>query len=162
VSRVRCGSCNDPDALLGCPRCRFRVSPGPVTRLWFVVNGKPIAKGRPRVISRGERGVRGVRCAAFTPATTRAWEQRVRWGARAAASAARWEPNADPCEVVILLRGRNPLSDLDNHAKSVLDALNGVAWDDDRRVVRLVVEESDELAADGVDVTVRRSPKGFR
>lgn len=134
-------------------------------RLWFVVEGKPIAKGRPRVISRGVRGVRGargVRCAAFTPATTRAWEQRVRWMARVAVAAACWEPNADPCEVVILIRGRNPLSDLDNHAKSVLDALNGVAWDDDRRVVRLVVEESDELAADGVDVTVRRSPKGFR
>lgn len=83
----------------------------------------------------------------------------MRLVARAAASAARWAPNADPCEVVIRLRGRNPLSDLDNHAKSVLDALNGVAWDDDRRVVRLVVEESDELAADGVDVTVLRFPK---
>jgi Holliday junction resolvase RusA-like endonuclease len=31
--------------------------------------------------------------------------------------------------------------DLDNVAKAVLDACNGVAWIDDRQVVRLVVEK---------------------
>lgn len=35
-----------------------------------------------------------------------------------------------------------PLCDVDNVAKAVLDALNGVAWADDRQVSRLVVEKS--------------------
>lgn len=33
--------------------------------------------------------------------------------------------------------GAHPLSDLDNLAKLVLDALNGVAWEDDRQVCLL-------------------------
>lgn len=36
--------------------------------------------------------------------------------------------------------GRN-LGDLDNHAKAILDALNGIAWDDDAQVVDLRVSK---------------------
>jgi Holliday junction resolvase RusA-like endonuclease len=35
-----------------------------------------------------------------------------------------------------------PRCDVDNAAKAVLDALNGVAWEDDSQVQRLVVEKS--------------------
>jgi Holliday junction resolvase RusA-like endonuclease len=35
-----------------------------------------------------------------------------------------------------------PRQDVDNVAKAVLDALNGVAWVDDTQVRRLVVEKS--------------------
>jgi Holliday junction resolvase RusA-like endonuclease len=35
-----------------------------------------------------------------------------------------------------------PRFDLDNAAKACLDALNGVAWEDDSQVARLVVEKS--------------------
>lgn len=42
--------------------------------------------------------------------------------------------------------------DMDNVAKLVLDALNGVAYDDDDQVVRLVVRKQDRTRRDG-DVT---------
>ena len=35
-----------------------------------------------------------------------------------------------------------PRFDIDNATKSVLDSLNGVAWEDDSQVARLVVEKS--------------------
>lgn len=35
-----------------------------------------------------------------------------------------------------------PRPDLDNTTKAVLDSLNGVAWEDDSQVQRLVVEKS--------------------
>jgi len=48
--------------------------------------------------------------------------------------------------------------DCDNLAKSVCDALNGILWDDDRQICRLVVEKwyaaGDEPI--GVDVSVAR------
>jgi Holliday junction resolvase RusA-like endonuclease len=76
-----------------------------------------------------------------------------------AAKAAGCEPHPEPVNVVIdLVFGRPkshlrksglregapilPRCDLDNCAKAVLDALNGVAWVDDTQVARLVVEKS--------------------
>lgn len=32
--------------------------------------------------------------------------------------------------------------DIDNYAKSVLDALNGVAWEDDKQIIELTVRKS--------------------
>jgi Holliday junction resolvase RusA-like endonuclease len=76
-----------------------------------------------------------------------------------AAKAAGCEPHAEPVNVVIDLVFARPKShllksgvrkgapamprcDLDNCAKAVLDALNGIAWVDDSQVSRLVVEKS--------------------
>jgi Holliday junction resolvase RusA-like endonuclease len=75
------------------------------------------------------------------------------------AKAAGCEPHAEPVNVVIdFVFGRPkshlckagvradapalPRSDVDNMAKAVLDSLNGIAWDDDCQVARLVVEKS--------------------
>lgn len=121
-----------------------------MSELRFFVPGKPVSKARARVIAHG------VRCTAYTPAKTKAWESAIRWVASASAIKARWKPTADPCEVEIALRGLHPLSDVDNAAKAVLDALNGLAWDDDRRVWSLLVRRDETLAADGALVIVRR------
>ena len=43
--------------------------------------------------------------------------------------------------------------DVDNVAKSVLDALNGVAWLDDSQVVRLEISKSYSAAGDCVSVS---------
>ena len=76
-----------------------------------------------------------------------------------AAKAAGCEPHAEPVNVVIDFVFARPKShlrksglragaptlprcDLDNCAKGVLDSLNGVAWDDDSQVARLVLEKS--------------------
>jgi crossover junction endodeoxyribonuclease RusA len=76
-----------------------------------------------------------------------------------AAKTAGCEPHPEPVNVVIdfvFARPKShlrksgvredapvlPRSDLDNMAKAVLDALNGVAWVDDSQVSRLVVEKS--------------------
>jgi crossover junction endodeoxyribonuclease RusA len=42
--------------------------------------------------------------------------------------------------------------DIDNSIKAVCDALNGVAWHDDRQVVRVVAEVSDPLPDGGLTV----------
>lgn len=108
-------------------------------------NIKPKVKQRPRMSRRGH---------VFTPAATALYESQV-------AGAYRGSPNATdfeglPISVRIILdkdgfdltieelREWLPSKlrgDLDNYAKAILDALNGVAFDDDRQVRWLYVEK---------------------
>jgi len=37
--------------------------------------------------------------------------------------------------IIYLSRGKGGVGDLDNYAKTLKDALNGIAWEDDRQVV---------------------------
>ena len=63
--------------------------------------------------------------------------------AAAVRSGARVRPFRGPCEVRIwtsVLSGKPGAHDVDNVAKAVLDALDGVFYLDDRQVVRLVSE----------------------
>lgn len=96
-------------------------------RLW--VSGKPIPKGRPRVtISRG--------CPiAYTPKTTREWENRIKLAYREQVGAAAFGEGED-----IFLRceffSPDRRADGDNLYKSVADALQGVGYPNDRRIVR--------------------------
>lgn len=117
----------------------------------FSVAGDPVPQPRPRVSTRGGFA------RAYVPKTHRVHAYR-----NAVASAARkagCEPCRKPVSVVIdFVFGRPkshlckagvreqapslPRPDLDNMAKAVLDALNGIAWVDDSQVSRLVVEKS--------------------
>ena len=95
---------------------------GPIT---IVVPGRPVPKGRPRVV-RGH---------AYTPAATVVAEHRIAFLARAV--------GARPIECPVAVRAEfffkdgRARADIDNLAKLVLDALNGVAFKDDRQVVSL-------------------------
>lgn len=117
----------------------------------FSVDGDPVPQPRPRVSTRGGFA------RAYVPATHAVHGYRA--AIAAAARAAGAGVHGDPVNVVIDLvwarprshmrRGglkadapRLPRADLDNTAKAILDALNGVAWDDDAQVQRLVVEKS--------------------
>lgn len=120
--------------------------------VYFVVYGEPHGKGRPRASSRGGF----VRM--YTPATTLAYEGEV---ARIAEAARGDMPVLDtPVWLRVVAHHGVPRSwskrkqkaaldgalipgkpDLDNVAKAVLDALNGVIYQDDRQVVRLVAEK---------------------
>lgn len=107
------------------------AAPAPVM---FVVPGEPVPKQRPRVVTTeaasGERTTR-----AFTPQRTKHYEVLVRDLAELACRS-RLEGSVS---VTLTVFSAHPTSDLDNIAKSVLDACRGVVFDDDRQVDRLEV-----------------------
>jgi Holliday junction resolvase RusA-like endonuclease len=121
------------------------------TAIAFTVPGDPVPQPRPRVSTVGGFG------RAYVPRGHAVHPYRE--AVALAAKASGCEPHPEPVDVVIdFVFGRPkshyrksgvksdaptlPRCDLDNMAKAVLDSLNGVAWDDDAQVRRLVVEKS--------------------
>lgn len=117
----------------------------------FTVPGKPVGKQRPR-FSRTLVGVR-----TYTPRKTQEYEDLVRIsykavskrkleGAISATIYGYFEPpkSVSKKERAKMLSGEVSYTkkiDSDNLAKSILDALNGVAYDDDSQVCLLVVQK---------------------
>lgn len=111
----------------------------------FDVLGKVRGKGRPRFTRGGH---------AYTPKATRDYERSIR-EAFENATVRPPEPFSGPIAVCIMTYRQLPKStpksvfsepdthkpDIDNVAKIVLDALNGVAWEDDAQVVSLKVSK---------------------
>lgn len=126
----------------------------------FFVEGRPKGKGRPRMARRTGH--------VYTPASTKAYESEIRqaflrqggetfaglpvmveieasypmpksWSKRK-----REEARGTYC-------GNKP--DLDNLEKAILDALNGLAWDDDKAVVILIANKRWEDTG-GVEITI--------
>lgn len=111
----------------------------------LIINGTPVAKGRPRI---GRYG-------AYTPEKTQAYEEYVKtcWIAKYKAC----KPSEMPLTVDIVFympipksvskKQRKKISegrirhtkkpDIDNLIKSVLDALNGLAYKDDSQIVKV-------------------------
>lgn len=103
-------------------------------KLEATIPGPPATWQRPR---RGEGGK-----GAFTTTSMRKAKAHARAALAAEALRARWAPATCPLQVTIeCVRNRKPDArpDGDNLAKLVLDAANGVLWDDDARVVDLRV-----------------------
>jgi Holliday junction resolvase RusA-like endonuclease len=103
-------------------------------------NIKIVPKGRPRFF-RGH---------AVTPATTREFEKQVRDMALAQIKDGGDEVHFfGPIECTIYLYFKKPKTnksdwcnnkkDVDNCAKAILDALNGILYEDDRQIVKLTV-----------------------
>ncbi len=119
----------------------------------FTVSGKPIAKGRPRFTRNGH---------AYTDEKTAAYETLVRLSyQQQAGQKLQGELIASIEAFFPILKSTSKKSaeemregevgptkkpDADNIAKAVLDALNGVAYDDDAQVTTLLVKKcySDE------------------
>jgi len=80
--------------------------------------------------------MRGRKAIVYTPRETRQYEERVAWEAKAAGARVLDGPVGVR---IICVTSRRNRPDLDNAAKSVLDGLNGICWDDDRQVVELHV-----------------------
>ena len=111
----------------------------------FVVEGKPVGKGRPRWSGRHM----------YTPAATQLYEAAVARACKKAMGGLR--PKAGAVKVLIevckkvpshvnkatreaMLQGKiRPTTkpDLDNVVKAVLDACNGIAYEDDAQVVTI-------------------------
>jgi Holliday junction resolvase RusA-like endonuclease len=116
------------------------------------IDGEPIAKGRPRM------AVRGGFARVYTPAKTRAYEDRIRCEAVNAMGGR--EPVDEAVSVIVTAYRAIPKSmpkklrqaaldgilkpttkpDADNNAK-VLDALNGIIYRDDSLVTDLIVRK---------------------
>lgn len=130
--------------------------------IFFTVDGQAVGKGRPRVSTIGGRP------RMYTPAKTVAWERLVAEACRSAMGS--WQPSEHPMSVRIDIRVGVPVSwtvkrqlaalsgdavpgkpDLDNVAKAILDACNGIAYVDDKQVTRLTVTKAYGLEP-GVEV----------
>ena len=94
----------------------------------FAVPGSPVPKGRPRL---GKAGV-------YTPKRTKAYELKVAQCALAAGTRCAPAGRRVSLEIEAYLKRE---ADLDNLVKSVSDALNGIAYLDDRQVTQLVARK---------------------
>ena len=126
----------------------------------FVVPGVPVGKGRPRFAKRGNF------VSTYTPEKTASYENLVKVLAMQAMKGT--QPLPYPVRVVIDVAICPPASwskkkraqalnqliqptgkpDIDNVAKGILDAMNGVAYLDDKQVISLTIrkfyDESDQ------------------
>ena len=116
--------------------------------IYLEIPGEPVAKGRPRVMRSG---------ITFTPKKTMNYEvlikelfiiskQKMLEGELQACINAYFQIPKSASKIkraqmesALLRPTKRP--DLDNIAKSILDALNGLAYQDDSQIVRLVVEK---------------------
>lgn len=118
----------------------------------FEINEKAIGKARPRFDSRTGR--------VYTPTATRSFEEKVKWVFTSKYNIAT-QPSIKPfsAKIIATYKPAESLSnkkkaelisqkdytkkpDADNIAKSILDALNGLAYKDDSQVdVLLVIKE---------------------
>ena len=96
----------------------------------ITVPGRPVPKGRPRL------GVRGRKAFVYTPPETREYERFVGWVAKSAGC----QPIEGPVSVALSVYVKGRL-DADNIAKSILDGLSGVAYEDDDQVIELLVRK---------------------
>jgi Holliday junction resolvase RusA-like endonuclease len=131
----------------------------------FTISGNPVPKARPRVVN-GH---------AYTPRETAAYERTVQWCYKAAARGAL--TISTPCEVAIVFRFPIPASarrktmpdkikpgdphihkpDVDNLCKTILDALNGLAFTDDALVASITARK--EYGEPGTEVTITEVAK---
>jgi Holliday junction resolvase RusA-like endonuclease len=122
--------------------------------LTFTLAGKPATKGSWRI----RRG-RGKAWLAADNERERPWADAVGWTAK---QAMRGQQLLDgPVSVAIALRFARPkkpanpfpIGDVDKLARSILDALTGIMWVDDKQVVSLHVHKSYDQEQ-GATVTV--------
>ena len=123
----------------------------------FYIPGEPVGKERPRVAN-GH---------AYTPAKTKAYEEKVKWCFRQAHGRMLDGPIRMTIEAVYSIpksasrkareakegKPARKKPDLDNLVKCIADALNGMAYEDDKDIVMVTAFKSCG-ATPGVSVTV--------
>ena len=117
----------------------------------FVVPGRPVPKLRHR----------WGRTIVYTPKKVREYEERVGWCAREAG--VKLAPGPFLVQIDLYLHGGR-VGDVDNYAKSILDALNGVAWEDDEAVKRIEVERftANSKKEQRAEITILRANQRWR
>lgn len=114
----------------------------------ITIPGRPIPKGRPRL------GIRGRKAYVYTPPKTAEYEKLVGWVAKSLGC----KPVDGLVSVSLHVYCRGKM-DVDNVAKSILDGLNGVAYEDDGQVVELLVKKHKvtNTADERVEIEIRKA-----
>jgi Holliday junction resolvase RusA-like endonuclease len=123
-------------------------------RIAFTVPGDPVPKGRARVAVTAAGKVRP-----YTPKRTHEYEDAI--GNAWIGEGPRPPQFAGAVRVSIRVRERVYPSDLDNYVKAVLDALNGLAWADDRQVEVIDATIERKQQEPGIDVTIEDAGGGL-
>ena len=110
----------------------------------FIWEGTPVPKARPRMNTKTG--------AVYTPKTTQEFEAAMGWAYREAGGKSH---QGDVTLYVTVHEPPGHPADLDNYIKAVSDALNGLAFGDDKQVTRIigVVHRGSEGGAVEVEVT---------
>lgn len=121
----------------------FLMNEGEMMKVSFVVKGKPVGKQRPRTVRNKYTG----KTLTYTPNKTKAYENEVARGYRRISN----HMFEDAVAVNIIVFVKHPKRrtyqrptvkpDIDNIAKTILDGLNGVAYADDKQVIKLSIEK---------------------
>ena len=122
-------------------RARYGGSRPPVT---FFVSGCP----RPKQSFRYSRHGGG-----YTPAIVKAWQNEVAWAAKQEMIGDDMLTGELYVSMTFMLPDRRK-RDLDNLSKGVLDAMNGIVFEDDRHVVELHLRKQYSKEYPGVRVKV--------
>lgn len=115
------------------------------TSVSFFVTGRPIPKGRPRFNTKTGN--------AYTPATTVEWETTVGWTAKAAMAAK--GRLLGTLSARLTFYGARANADIDNLIKAVLDGCNRIVYADDKQVMFVDAERSDEKHRTGVLIEIK-------
>lgn len=115
----------------------------------FEWNGDPVPKARARTFHDGER-MRSV-----TPKRTREYESAIGWAFR---SAHLGPPMRGDLGIAIIVYEARWPADEDNYTKAILDALNGVAWEDDRQIIDQRTRVRRGSQSPGVHVEIDTEP----
>lgn len=119
-------------------------------KILFIVPGTPVPKGRPRFTRQGRT---------YTPAKTKSYEEQIAILGKAAMNGL--EPLKTPVAVLVTVFFPIPASysakrreaclaglekhtkrpDLDNVVKAITDGMNGVVYEDDCQIVRIVAKK---------------------
>lgn len=115
----------------------------------FTVPGLPIAKARPRAGHMNNGRIR-----IYTPQKTLNYERDVAWEAKHA------KIRRAEGIVAVTLRFFGCKGDADNLAKSVLDGLNGIAYNDDRQIeeLHIYVDRVGKPARTEVEIRTKGDP----
>lgn len=123
--------------------------------IMFEVRGVPVPKQSTRMGSGG----------CYTAPEITAWQERVGWRAKQAMQESNgFELIRKPTEVSVKIIFHVPdrrRRDIDNLCKAVLDACNGILWEDDSQVSRAELEREVDAERPGIEImVVRREIEG--
>lgn len=109
----------------------------------FIVIGRPVAKARPRFVAGAKKP--------FTKKTTKKYEGMVRGKALDLMTSMGRSPSVGELSIKIdmYFNNRASLPDIDNVAKAVLDAMNGIIYMDDSQVMELICKKIVKCKKDG-------------